>query len=49
MNIFEYHSFYQKQKTGALLQLLHGHCRSSEHRKSFLALCYELRKRGFEI
>ena len=46
MNTQQFYAFYKEQKTDALLSVLKQHCRSMECRKSFLALCYELRKRG---
>jgi hypothetical protein len=44
-----FYAFFKEQRTSALLGLYRDHCRDKEARKSFLALCYELRKRGLDV
>ncbi len=41
--------FWRQLQTRTLLKIWREHSRDSEDRKSFLALCYALRKRGYEM
>lgn len=41
--------FYRELSTRTLLNILRDHSRDRACRKSWLAICYALRKRGFEI
>jgi hypothetical protein len=41
--------FYRELSTRTLLNILREHSRERDCHKSYLAICYALRKRGFEI
>jgi len=42
--------FYRELKTSTLLNILRSHSRDDiQDHRSFLALCYALRKRGFDV
>lgn len=44
----QWHSFFQQQRTGTLLRFLRDISASAD-RKALLALCYELRQRGYDV
>ena len=41
--------FYRELQTRTLLNILREHSRERDCHKSYLAICYALRKRGLEI